>query len=211
MRRPVESQDSSASIRHRPGRPPRARRSLLGRLPSGFGAALVGGLLLSVLSLAGCGIAARQVTPPPVSPTPVPSLSAAVALTRLQVAGALAAIGLPLVDAQVPYRPAEAPALAAAPRLVVQAVLPGAPGAGFIVIYDFVDGQAASAAADEMVRYLASGPGQVQFPVDARFVLRQLGSTLVFYTWSPATAPDPALAEIATALTSIGQGYDVRR
>lgn len=207
----------AAASSWRPTRSPRRRRwprpRPLDPVGARLRAALLVGLLLtgSPLSLAGCGIAARQVTPPPASPTPAPSLSAAVALTRLQVAGALAAIGLPIVDAQVPYRPAESPALAAAPRLVVQAVVPDAPQAGFIVIYDFVDGGTASAAAGEMVRYLASGPGQVQFPVDARFVLRQLGSTLVFYTWSPGTASDRALAEIATALSSIGQGYEVRR
>jgi hypothetical protein len=167
--------------------------------------------ILAATALAGCGIAARQVTPPPASPTPAPSVSVALGLARLQVAGALAAIGVPIVDAPVPYRPAEAPRLAMAPRLVVQAVVPEAPGAGFIVIYEFVDGQAATAAAQETVGYLRSGPGQVQFPTDAHFVLRQLGSTLVFYAWSPGAAPSPTLAEIATALESIGQGYDIRR
>lgn len=167
--------------------------------------------ILAAVTLAGCGIAARQVTLPPASPTPAPSVSAAVALTRLQVAGALRAIGVPIVDAQVPYRPGESPLLAAAPRLVVQAVVPDAPTSGFIVIYEFPDGQTATAAAEEMVRYVASGFGQVQFPTDARFVLRQVGSTLVFYVWSPGAAPSPTLGEIATALGSIGQGYEVRR
>ncbi|HWP62952.1 MAG TPA: hypothetical protein VNO86_05735 [Candidatus Binatia bacterium] len=174
---------------------------------------LLGVVLVVALggSLAGCGIAARQVTPPPASPTPAPSISVAIGLTRYQVAGALAAIGVPIVDAPVPYRPGESPRLAAAPRLVVQAVVPDAPSAGFIVIYEFVDGTAATAAAEEMVRYVASGPGQVQFPTDARFVLRQVGSTLVFYVWSPGAAPSPTLAEIATALGAVGQGYEVRR
>jgi hypothetical protein len=167
--------------------------------------------LVAAVALAGCGIAARQVTPPPASPTPAPSVSVAIGLARLQVAGALGAIGVPIVDAQVPYRPAESPLLAVAPRLVVQAVVADAPDAGFIVIYEFADGEAATAAAQEMVRYVASGFGQVQFPADARFVLRQVGSTLVFYTWSPGAAASPTLAAIGTALGAIGQGYEIRR
>lgn len=172
---------------------------------------LLAALVLAAATLAGCGMAARQVTPPPVSPTPAPSVSVVLGLARVQVAGALGAVGIPIVDAPVPYRPAESPLLAAAPRLVVQAVVPEAPTAGFIVLYEFLDGETATAAAQEMARYVASGPGQVQFPTDARFVLRQLGSTLVFYVWSPGAAPSKALGEIATALEAIGQGYDIRR
>ncbi|MER3418636.1 MAG: hypothetical protein C4343_06000 [Chloroflexota bacterium] len=194
----------------------RMRRAVGARTQPGLGRA-IGRLvilvpaLVAALTLAGCGIAARQITPPPASPTPAPSISVAIGLTRLQVAGALGAIGVPIVDAHVPYRPGEAPLLAAAPRLVVQAVVPEAPAAGFIVIYEFPNGQTATAAAEEMVRYVASGFGQVQFPTDARFVLRQLGSTLVFYTWSPAISPSPTLAAIGTALDTIGQGYEIRR
>lgn len=167
--------------------------------------------LVAALTVTGCGIAARQVTPPPASPTPAPSISVAIGLTRLQVAAALGAIGVPIVDAHVPYRPGESPLLAAAPRLVVQAVVADAPDAGFIVIYEFPDGQTATTAAEEMVRYVASGFGQVQFPTDARFVLRQVGSTLVFYAWSPGTSPSPILGEIGVALGSLGQGYEIRR
>lgn len=185
-----------------------ARRS---GLPSSLPFALLAAALVGTATLAGCGIAARQVTPPPVSPIPAPSVSVVLGLARVQVAGALGAVGIPIVDAPVPYRPAESPLLAAAPRLVVQAVVPEAPAAGFIVLYEFLDGQTATAAAQEMARYVASGPGQVQFPTDARFVLRQLGSALVFYAWSPGAAPSPTLGEIATALEAIGQGYDIRR
>ncbi len=210
MRAPRSPTGGAESRRRRATRQGLDLRSPVSQLGV-LSAALLATALLAAGVLAGCGIAARQVTPPPASPTPVPSISVALGLARYQVAGALAAIGVPIVDASIPYRPGESPRLAAAPRLVVQAVVPDAPAAGFIVIYEFVDGQTATAAAEEMVRYLASGPGQVQFPTDARFVLRQLGSTLVFYTWSPGAAPAATLAEIATALGSIGQGYEVRR
>jgi hypothetical protein len=42
-------------------------------------------------------------------------------------------------------------------------------------------------------------------------VLRQIGTTLIFYTYSPANSPGPDTATIAVALTSIGNGFDIPR
>jgi hypothetical protein len=66
-------------------------------------------------------------------------------------------------------------------------------------------------AATEEARYVGSGPGKVQFPVDARFVLRQVGTTLVFYSWSPGTPADPRTPDIATALATLGVEIPIPR
>jgi hypothetical protein len=125
-------------------------------------------------------------------------------LTRQRLAEALGAASLQLEASQIPFRPAESPRLAAAPRAVFQVRLPQDPNHGFIVVYEFADTGAASAAGAEQASYLASGPGRVQFPIDARFVLRQVGTTLVFYAWSPGTPADPRTPDIAAVLATIG-------
>ena len=53
-------------------------------------------------------------------------------------------------------RTRNAAALMTAPRLVIEATLPGDDGQGFIVIYDFPDASRAYAAGVEMAAYLAS-------------------------------------------------------
>jgi hypothetical protein len=128
----------------------------------------------------------------------------AAAVTRAEVVRALAAQGLQVEDATRPFRPAEAPAVATAPRIVVRAILADDPDHGLIVVYELSSPQAASAAAAEQATYIASGVGRVQFPNDARFVLRVVGSTVVFFSWSPAGSPDPRTAAIATALETLG-------
>jgi hypothetical protein len=175
--------------------------------PPGLGRRL--GLVVAVagvvLSLAGCGIAASTAVPiPATAASPAQVLSAAVSVTAAQVDAALRAVGLSSVVSPVPYRPAESPALAAAPRLVLKALLPEDDAGAFIVVYDYKDAQTAFDAGREMAAYLASGPGRIQFPNDARAVIRQVGSTLVFFSWSPATANDPKTGDIATALETVG-------
>jgi hypothetical protein len=130
-------------------------------------------------------------------------------VTRGDVARALAAQGIQVEDAARPYRPAEAPAFATAPRLVIRAILPDDPDHGLIVIYEFADPAAASGSAEEQAAYIAGGVGRVQFPNDARFVIRVVGPTVVFFTWSPAASPDARTASIATALESLGLGVTV--
>jgi hypothetical protein len=60
-----------------------------------------------------------------------------------------------------------------------------------------------------MAAYVASGPGRVQFPLDARFVLRQLGATLIFYTWSRESSPGREVEEVAIVLETVGQGIAI--
>ncbi|MCU0506734.1 MAG: hypothetical protein MUE82_13410, partial [Chloroflexi bacterium] len=133
-------------------------------------------------------------------------VSAPMQATRVQLEGTLRAAGISLVDEDAPYRPAETAGLATAPRIVLRAVLPDDPGQGRIVVYDLGDPQAAYDAAREMAAYLATGPGRVQFPTDARFALRLLGSTVVFSTWSEAAAPDP---EAGSRLMVLLDGFGV--
>jgi hypothetical protein len=127
-------------------------------------------------------------------------------VTRGDVARALAAQGIQVEDAARPYRPAEAPAFATAPRLVIRAILPDDPDHGLLVIYEFADPTAASAAAEEQAAYIASGVGRVQFPNDARFVIRVVGSTVVFFVWAPSASSDPRTRQVTTALEALGAG-----
>ena len=166
-------------------------------------------LLLPVL--AGCGFAAQVVDTPLPSATPAPSLDATLSAARAQVASAIAPAGFRLHDPQISYRPGESPLVAAAPRAVVQAGIAAAPDRGFIVIYEFTDPGAAEAAAKEDAAYITSGIGRVQFPANARFVIRQVGPAVVFYTWSPGTSPAPGDEDaLATALGTLGQGFTVQ-
>jgi hypothetical protein len=162
------------------------------------------------LIVGGCGIAAHQAPLPTTAATPVPSLSAVLGACRTKLEATLRAGQLALIDAQVPFRPAESPSVTAAPRLVTQVVLPQDPAGGFIVLYEFPDASAAYAAAREQAAYLATGPGRVQFVPDAQHILRADGSCIVFYSWSPANSPDPASAAIPTVLGTFAEGIPIR-
>jgi hypothetical protein len=159
--------------------------------------------------LAGCGIAARQSPVAVPAATPGQAASGAAELTRSQLGATLGGAGLQVTDPQVTFRPSESPALAAAPRTLVQVILPEDLGGGFIVIYEFPDPATAAAAGKEMAQYLVSGPGRIQYPEDARHVLRQVGTTLVFFSWSPSTSPDPLTPEIEQALGTVGIGVEL--
>jgi hypothetical protein len=168
------------------------------------------GLFLALV-VAGCGAGASTLPIPTVAASPTQAVSASVMATASAIDQALSAIGLASTPAQVPFRPGESPTLAAAPRMVVQAILPNDPVHGMIVIYDFADAGAALAAGNEMAGYLRSGPGRVQFVPDSVHTLRQVGSSLVFFTWSPANSPDPRTADIATALQTLGTAIPIVR
>jgi len=145
---------------------------------------------------------------PPVGATVGPAGGSAAA-TRTDVARALADRGLQSEDATRPYRPAEGPRFASAGRAVLRAILPEDPDHGLIVIYEFPSPAAATAAAGEQARYVASGVGRVQFPPDSRFIIRVVGATAVFFAWSPANSPDPRTESIPAALESLGTGIPV--
>lgn len=183
-------------------------RPAIGSRP-GSGAVLVA--LLAAVLLAGCGIAAAPAgsIPPPPSVGPARTPSDAVLQTRIAIEVALRSAELALTDPQLAFRPAESPRVAAAPRTVFQVVLPDDPAGGFIVVYEFSDSGAASTAGNELAEYLGSGPGRVQFASDTHFVLRQLGTTLVFFPWSPGSSPDPRTPKIEEALRALGFGFAV--
>lgn len=165
-------------------------------------------LVLSVL-VAGCGIGAsgRVVTFPPATVGPGTTVSPAVGQTRAAIAAGLAPYSLQLKDADRPFRPAESARLASAPRAVFQVLLPDDLDGGQIVVYEFRDAAAAVDAGNELAGYLGAGTGRVQFPPDAQHTIRQVGTTLIFYTWAPSTSPDPGSKTIADALATLGIGF----
>jgi hypothetical protein len=176
---------------------------MIGRL------AVAGGAVVLAVIVAGCGIGASHeiVTFPPASVGPAATVSAAVLQTRSLIAAALAPLQIQLADAKDPFRPGESASVAAAPRAVYQAVLPADPEGGQIVVYEFRDAGAAVDAGNELAGYLGTGAGRIQFPDDVRWTIRQVGTTLIFYTWAPSTSPDPGSPKIADALATLGIGF----
>jgi hypothetical protein len=160
--------------------------------------------LVAALGAGGCGAPGRP-TPPAASATqPAPAtLSPAVDRTRAAIERALGGRQVQLRDPQVPYRPAEAPAIAGVPRAVYQAVLPDDPSHGFIVVYDLPTEAAAHAAGEAQAAYVGSSVGRVQFPTGTQFVVRVVGSTAIFYA-EPPDSPDDQLDDVAEALRTVG-------
>lgn len=167
------------------------------------------GLALAAGLLGGCGVGAAQspIPVPPASRAPEATVSGAVDQARAAVAAALASRNLQLTAATRDYRTAEPRALAAAPRRVYQVTLPDDPEGGFIVVYEFRDASAAVDAGNALAGYLGTGAGRIQYPIDSRYSIRQLGTTLIFYTWAPSTSPDPASASVGEALDTLGIGF----
>jgi hypothetical protein len=161
------------------------------------------------LFIGGCGIGAsgKVVTFPPSSIGPAATVSPAVAQTRAAIAAALAPSSLQIEDAKRPFRPPESASLASAPRAVFQVLLPADHDGGNIVVYEFRDWAAAVDAGNELAGYIGTGAGRIQFPPDAQHAIRELGTTLIVYSWSPSNSPDPGSKTIAEALASIGIGF----
>ncbi len=171
-------------------------------------AAAVAVALGVVVVAAGCGIGASRsprVTAPVLSPDPEATMSAAIAQTRGALVRALGTVNLILDEPRIPYRPPEAPALAAVPRTVFQAVLPDDPGHGFILVYELPTIPEAATAAEQQAAYVASGPGRVHFPPDTQFVIRRIGTTFVFHAYSRENSPDRRAADIVVALQRLGE------
>lgn len=171
----------------------------------------LGGIVLLGAVLAACGGRAEvALTPRPVaSAGALGSTSGAVALTRAEVVRALATVGLQLEDARVPFRAPEPTTLDAARRAIVRVLLPDDPTHGFITIYEFPTPGAAADAGRDLATYLRSGFGRAQFPLDARHSIRQVGTTIVYFTWSPASSPDPRTGDIETALAGVGSEVEL--
>ncbi len=170
--------------------------------------------LAASLGVASCGIGANE-TPaslPVPSVGPATGVTGSVAQTRGEIATALASISsiaIQFGDASRPYRPPESSRLRSAPRAVFQVVMANQPDAGFIVVYEFPDAAAAVDAGNEEAGYLGTGPARVQLPRDAQHVLRQVGPTLIVYTWSPSDAPDRTAEVVAGVLGTLGIGFSV--
>jgi len=171
----------------------------------------VGRLALLAVAVAGCGIGANgsPASFPLPSVGPVATVTGATAQTRGAIVAALSSVAVQFGDATRPYRPAESGRLRNAPRAVYQVVLPDQPDAGYIVVYEFPDASLAIDAGNEEAGYLGTGPAKVQFPRDAQHVLRELGPTLILYSWSPSGSTDPTAANVALALAAIGTGFSV--
>lgn len=162
---------------------------------------------VAALGAAGCAGPARA-TFPPLGQTPAPA-GGATAATTAQIIAGLAAAGLQAAESNRPYRPPEGALLAAAPRAVLEVTLPDDPNHGYVVVYALSSDPAAQAAATDQAAYIASGPGRIQFPLDSHFVLRVVGPTVVFFTWSPGTSPDSRTKSIEDALTVIGTAVPI--
>ena len=181
------------------------RSHLIGR--NRVGAAI--GALVLALVVAACSGDIPAPTPAGGSSAPERTVSPAVAQTRVELARALGQKRLVLTDTQAPVQRAESPLLAAAPRANYQVVLPGDPTKGFIVVYEFPDPARAAAAAVEEQVFLGSGPGRVQAPQGTVIVIRQVGATIIFYSWLPAAARDDSAPGIQAALETLGVGYPI--
>lgn len=156
------------------------------------------------LAIGACGSGnSVGVTFPPADSTPA-AAGDATSAARGMVIAALGTVGLQARDAIQPYRPSEAPRFSAAARTVLQVTLPDDPDHGFVVLYAFSSPAEAESAATEEAAYIASGPGRVQFGPGSRFVLRLVGATVVFFTWSPDNSPDPRTPSIDQALSTVG-------
>ena len=166
--------------------------------------------IAAAVILAGCAASDGPVaTFPAASIGPDRTVSPAVNLTRASLEQALRDHGLSLANAQVPFRPAEAPRLTDAPRAVYQVVLPNDPAGGFVVVYELPNTDLANQAAQEQAQYLATGPGRVQSSLETVDVIRVVGSTVILYSWIPGEARDPTAAGIQPALETLGLGVQV--
>lgn len=162
---------------------------------------VLSGAILTLLVI-GCQTPSAN-TFPPAGSTPG-SAGEATSVTQQVLIAAFAATGLAAAPAARDYRPPEGALLAAAPRSVLQVALPQDPNGGNVVIYAFPSEADALAAARDHAEYVETGPGRVQFPVDARHILRVVGSTVVSFWWSPGSILDPRTDAIENVLRTIG-------
>jgi hypothetical protein len=158
--------------------------------------------LTSAVLLGACSISGAP-TFPPVGSSPG-TAGDATAGARAQVTAALTVEGLTVQDPKTAYRPPEGAIFAAAPRTVLQAVLPDDPSHGYVVLYAFGTPQQALTGAQDQAAYIASGPGRVLFVPGTQFSLRVLGNIAIFFAWSPDSSPDSRTPSIALALSQIG-------
>lgn len=190
----------------------RARRPA--RRAAGWPAAALAVLLL----VAACGPPGGG-SPAPRTPagtadelaTPMASLTPVVAGTFGALRNVLAPAGYRVDVLARPYRPAEPLELSRVPRAVLQVDVAD-PDGGFVVIYEFADSAMARQQGETFARYLGSGFGQTNFPLDAQFAVQQVGPTIVFSWWSRELSAEPERAQGAFDLISaFGQPIEVRK
>lgn len=162
-------------------------------------ASLALGVVLVVAQLAGIRLTGGQ------ERATIAPAGAAAERTADRVRTALEAASFQVREPQTPYRPGESPGLVDVPRRLLQAVLPGDPDGGYVMIYELPGNTEADQAGRDFAAWLAGGTGAIQYPRDAQFVIRRVGSTLVFFSWSPSASTDPRTAEMAAVLAGIGQ------
>ncbi len=141
--------------------------------------------------MAGCGVTSEAGQSFAVASIgPGRTVSPAINATRAELVRALGQHNLVLSDTQVagPARRVAA-AVRRRPRAVYQVILPKDPTHGYIVVYEFPDSARAAAAAAEEQAYLATGPGRVQTPQGTVTVIRQLGTSVILYSWLPGPRP----------------------
>ncbi len=164
--------------------------------------------IVTIFLLAGCAGPTGSASPSRAAVSAPPTTGPAAAGTRAAIADALGARRVQLQDPPVAYRPAEPPAVAGVPRAVYQAVLPDDPAHGYIVVYELPTPAQAAAVAEAQAAYVGSPVGRVQFAVGTQFVVRQLGSTVIFYA-DPPDSPDEQAPDVAEALRSVGTEVSV--
>lgn len=176
-----------------------------GRTP----AAIALSLLATAVVAAGCTSASQAPATAAPRPTPQASLTGELAGTVAALTRALAGAGIRLDRAATVVQPSEPPGIAAAPRALLQADVRDADG-GYVLVYRFADPATAASRGAEFRDYLESGPGQVNYPLDAQFALSQLGGTIVFTWWSPERAADRERAELAfETVAAVGQPIQI--
>jgi hypothetical protein len=182
---------------------PTAEGRRRGGPPAWFALIAVGSLVLAVvlIALQALGIGVGPAGP---APTIAPAGQAA-QYTHDLVTQTLSGAGFQVTDPQTPYRPGESPALINVPRRVTQAILPSDPDKGYVVIYELPSNGEAERLGKDFAAYLATGPGAIQYPRDEQFVLRRVGPTLVFFSYSPLVSPDPEMARLASTVATIGE------
>jgi hypothetical protein len=92
---------------------------------------------------------------------------------------------------------------------VLQVALPDDPTHGYILIYASDAPSDATAAAADQAAYLATSIAKAYYPPGTSFVLRVVGSNVVFYSWLPASSPDKRTPDIERILSSIGTAVPV--
>jgi len=173
-------------------------------------AGLIGAMVILAVAAVGCDPGQAPAPSAPVATVrPAATVTPAVGLIRAELVRALGTQNLILTDTQSVIRPSEAALLADAPRAIYQVVLPADPTKGYVVVYEFPDPARAAAAAAEQQAWLATGPGRVQRPQGTVTIIRQVGSTVVYYDWLPGASRDDSAAGIQTALEAVGVGFPV--